>query len=176
MFANYVTSLIRTGAALLAGWLLTLPLIHPVLLLFGMDGASPAAREKLIGGLTAVLAGGWYALAHALEKRWPQLTVLLGSSQQPAVYASRSGPFTDGTGALPASESLNPSDAQQLGLSSKQAATFSGQYFPATADPGTLQPPVSPDPFMEGGGANPDGTAPAGDTSGGSAPSAMGTA
>jgi hypothetical protein len=120
MLSNYVTALIRTLAAALVGWLLSLPLAHPVLELLGLTDASPASKEKAVAFLTVVLTAAYYAAAHALEKRWPQLSVLLGSTKQPVAYA----PAADGTavitslgsapsGVLPPDTDLNGGPAGQ---------------------------------------------------------------
>jgi hypothetical protein len=108
MINNYVVSLIRTGAALAVGWLLSLPLAHPVLALLGQSDTDPASKEKLVSGLAVILTAAWYAAAHALEKRYPGASWLLGSSQQPAAYTSGNPLFTAGTGAVPSGTDLNP--------------------------------------------------------------------
>ncbi|MGH3502321.1 MAG: hypothetical protein ACRDQA_15755 [Nocardioidaceae bacterium] len=80
---NFVPSLIRTyvpiGVAWLAGWLLTLSVDVP------SDG-----QKALATGVGAVLAGIYYALVRAAEKRWPVLGVLLGSTSQPQYVSTTS--------------------------------------------------------------------------------------
>ena len=108
MLANYIPALIRTVAALAVGWLLSLPLAHPVLSLLGQSSTDPATKEKLVSALSVILAAAWYAAVHALEKRYPAASWLLGSNQQPVAYSKTTGPFAAGPGAVPPGTSLNP--------------------------------------------------------------------
>jgi uncharacterized protein YbjT (DUF2867 family) len=137
MLSNYVTALIRTLAALLAGWLLSLPLAHPVLVLLGYTDASPATKEKLVAALTVVLTAVYFAVGHALEKRWPAASLLFGSTRQPVVYAPTpdgtpvitSLGFTPAPGVLPSD--LDPNTAAQPG-----AVQWKAQHAAPSADGG----------------------------------------
>lgn len=80
-----IPSLIRTyvpaavGAFL--GWIVSLGVIDA-----GM--VSPEHQVALTAFLTLVLNGAYYTLIRFLERRYPSLGVLLGSTQQPVDYAS----------------------------------------------------------------------------------------
>lgn len=82
-------SLIRTWTPILVGalvaWLISL----------GID-VSDEVQAGLVVLLTAVLQGVYYLAARLLERRWPRLTVLLGSTQQPDSY-SPTGTVPTGT-------------------------------------------------------------------------------
>lgn len=75
-----VPALIRTyvplALSVLFGWLVSL----------GVN-VSDEAQAALTSGVGAVLAAVYYTLVKKLETRFPQLTVLLGSTQQPVAYA-----------------------------------------------------------------------------------------
>jgi hypothetical protein len=80
MLSSYVVSLIRTGVPLAVGWVLVQLADH---LGIGIDDTT---SQSLIAALVAILAGLYYALARLVERKWPALTWLLGSSLQPAAY------------------------------------------------------------------------------------------
>lgn len=73
---NFVTSLIRTyvpiGVGAMASYLLSQ----------GLE-LDASAQLGLITFLTAILQGVYYLVARILERRFPQLSFLLGSSAQP---------------------------------------------------------------------------------------------
>lgn len=73
-------SLIRTYVPVAVGafiaWLVTLGV-----------ALDPATEAGLTTALTGVVIAAYYTVVRLLEKRWPFLSVLLGSSQMPAVYA-----------------------------------------------------------------------------------------
>jgi hypothetical protein len=75
-----IPALIRTYVPLalgvLFGWLASLGI-----------NVSDEAQSALAMGIGAVLAAVYYTLVKKLEKRFPFLTVLLGSTQQPVAYA-----------------------------------------------------------------------------------------
>ena len=73
---NFVTSLIRTYVPILVGALAS------YFLTLGLE-LDANAQLGLVTFLTALLQGGYYLLARILERRYPQLSVLLGSSTQP---------------------------------------------------------------------------------------------
>lgn len=124
MLSSYVTSIIRTLAALAAGWVLSLPLAHPVLVALGQADASAATKEKLVAGLTVVASGVYYAAARALERRWPSLTLLLGSTRQPTDY----GTTADGTPSVTSlvQGGLGPDVDLNMGLGGISAGISSG--------------------------------------------------
>ena len=81
MLSQYVVSLIRTGVPLAVGWVLVQLADH-----FGI-GIDDSTSQGLTTALVAILAGLYYALARLVERKWPALTWLLGSSLQPAAYS-----------------------------------------------------------------------------------------
>lgn len=74
-------SLVRTYVPLALGVLFTW------LASLGID-VSESDRVTLSAGIGALVAAVYYALARALERKWPALTILLGSPAQPAVYTN----------------------------------------------------------------------------------------
>jgi hypothetical protein len=78
----YLISLIRTWAALAAGFVLSLPGVPWLLDLLGVS--SDRATEVVSGLVSLALAALWYAVVRALEHRWPRLGVLLGVPTAPA--------------------------------------------------------------------------------------------
>lgn len=85
-----IPALIRTyvplGLAVLFGWLSSLGI-----------NVSDEAQSALAMGIGAIIAALYYTVVKKLEKRFPALTILLGSKQQPVAYA----PAADET-AIPA--------------------------------------------------------------------------
>ena len=81
--ATLVPSLIRTYVPIVVGafiaWLVTL----------GVE-IDDSIQAGLVTALTGILIAAYYTVIRLLEKRWPKLSVLLGSSQIPAQY-SRDG-------------------------------------------------------------------------------------
>lgn len=80
-----VPSLIRTYVPLLVGqflsWLVVLGLVP--------SGAFSADQQAALSAVIgAVLTGVYYTAVRLAETRWPQVGVLLGSSQQPVDYAA----------------------------------------------------------------------------------------
>lgn len=73
---NFVISLIRTYVPIGVGAFLS------YLLTFGID-IDAEARTGLVTFLTAVTQGLYYLVARWLEKKWPQLGVLLGIPAKP---------------------------------------------------------------------------------------------
>lgn len=76
-----IPALIRTyvplGLSVLFGWLASLGI-----------SVSDEAQSALAAGIGALAAAVYYTAVKLLEKRWPMLTVLLGSTKQPVAYAS----------------------------------------------------------------------------------------
>lgn len=70
-----IDSLVRTWTPMLAGF------VFAWLANLGLD-LGPGG----VGVLTAALGGTYYLLARLVERRWPSLTWLLLSSQQPRSY------------------------------------------------------------------------------------------
>ena len=81
-----IPSLIRTyvplAVAYLVGWLASLGIT--------VTSEQQAAVAGAIGTVAAAL---YYAAVRWAERRWPALTVLLGSSKQPAVYTAGPAPL-----------------------------------------------------------------------------------
>lgn len=74
--SNLVTSLIRTYVPIAVGALAA------YLLSLGLE-LDANAQLGLVSFLTAVLQGAYYLLARLLERKFPQLSFLLGSAAQP---------------------------------------------------------------------------------------------
>lgn len=91
MINDKMTSLIRTYAPMLAGWLISLPAARPILDAVGL-GDTPAATAAV----ATLLGAAWYGLARLLEHYWPKAGILLGVPVQPA-YAA---PVTAAVGSL----------------------------------------------------------------------------
>lgn len=74
--SDVLVSLIRTyvpiGVGAFIAWLVTL----------GVE-VDATAQAGLVTGLTAVITAAYYTLVRLLEKRFPWLGVLLGSTKQP---------------------------------------------------------------------------------------------
>lgn len=81
MLSNYVISVIRTVVPLAVGWVVAR------LVMAGVDVSS----ESLEMALVSVLSGAWYALARALELKFPWAGVLLGYKTAPT-YTQSSPP------------------------------------------------------------------------------------
>lgn len=84
--SDTIVSYIRTGAAILAGviisWLVSL----------GLE-VGETANTGLTMALTGVAIAVYYMIARALEKRWPIVgRWLLGSSRQPEYTPPQAGP------------------------------------------------------------------------------------
>jgi hypothetical protein len=78
---NLIPSLIRTYVPIVIGalisWLITL----------GVE-IDDSVQAGLVTALTGLLIAVYYTLIRLLEKKWPALSILLGSSQIPAQYTS----------------------------------------------------------------------------------------
>lgn len=76
-----IPSLIRTYVPLLVayvvGWLVSLGI--PV---------TDDAQSALTAGIGTVVAALYYTAVRFAERKWPALTVLLGSTEQPAAYTT----------------------------------------------------------------------------------------
>ena len=85
MFSTIGPSLIRTYTPIVVGslisWLITL----------GVE-LDPSTEAGLTVSLTAILIGAYYTLIRMLEKRWPGLSVFLGSTKMPAEYSGDGAP------------------------------------------------------------------------------------
>jgi hypothetical protein len=86
MLSNYITSLIRTAVPGVVGWLLSLPFAAAICHATGID--TPTATRYLSAGVAFGLAFAYYAIARALEQKFPQLGVLLGKPVQPSYSAT----------------------------------------------------------------------------------------
>lgn len=74
---NFVISQIRTYVPIAVGYMMS----WAVSLGIELD---PETEKNITLALGALLSGLYYYIARLLERRWPQLGWLLGSSQQPA--------------------------------------------------------------------------------------------
>lgn len=81
---NFFTSLVRTYVPIIVGafaaWLITVGI--------ELDANSQAG---LIVALTGLLQGAYYLAVRLLERKFPQIGVLLGSTQKP-VYVEKTEP------------------------------------------------------------------------------------
>lgn len=76
--SDHVVSLIRTYVPLAVGYVLTrLAEVGPV----DVDG------EALTGAVVAIVSGLYYALARAIETRYPAASILLGKRAVPSYKA-----------------------------------------------------------------------------------------
>ena len=95
-FASVVPSLIRTYVPIVVGallsWLVSAEVIPTPL--------PEDAEAGMVTAITAVLIGGYYTLVRLAERKWPQATILLGSTKQPAAYSpnGKGGYVTGQTG------------------------------------------------------------------------------
>jgi hypothetical protein len=83
-----VTSLIRTWAPMLAGWMISLPLAQPVLDALGAD--TPTATRVVTGAVVSVAGAAYYTAVRLAERRWPAFGALLGRAAEP-MYAKPVG-------------------------------------------------------------------------------------
>lgn len=94
-------SLIRTYVPVLVGafiaWLITL----------GVE-VDPSTQAGLTTGLTGLVIIVYYTVVRLLEKRWPFLSVLLGSKQIPAAYAPSGEDGVANISSLPATARAEP--------------------------------------------------------------------
>lgn len=104
---NLLPSIIRTGVPLVVGfiasWLAALGIT--------VDDDQRAVLVSLFGSVVGAL---YYVVARVLERRFPQLTWLLGSAVQPAAYQ----PAAVGLVGAPASD---VSDAMEAALNARLA-------------------------------------------------------
>ena len=111
MLDTYVPSVVRTLAGYLVAWLLSLKFAGPILDAMGQAHASDADRERLVSFGVLVIGTLYYAAVRAAERKWPQLTYLLGSKRQPVAYAEAAPPASAGSGSaagvIPPSVDLN---------------------------------------------------------------------
>lgn len=87
---NYLLSLIRTWVPIVVGTLLTWLAASTHIVI------SEHSRAVAAAACVAVLSAGYYALVRLLERKVPQLGVLLGATVQPAYTppAPAAAPFT----------------------------------------------------------------------------------
>lgn len=77
LFASIVRTAVPAAVGALAAWLVTLGIAMPA-----------DVRAELAAFLTAFLTVAYFIVARAVERRYPALSWLLGSGQQPAAYVS----------------------------------------------------------------------------------------
>lgn len=75
-FPALIRTYVPLGVAWLVGWLASL----------GID-VSGDAKDALTFGIGTVVAMAYYTVVKKLERKFPWVTVFLGSSQQPVAYA-----------------------------------------------------------------------------------------
>jgi len=93
MISTLVPSLIRTYVPILVGgfiaWLVTR----------GVE-LDPTAEQGLTVAFTGILIAAYYTLIRLLEKKFPWVSVLLGSKQIPAQYTTSGEPVVEVVPAL----------------------------------------------------------------------------
>lgn len=98
--STLIPSLIRTYVPIIVGgfisWLLTLGVT-----------LDKDAESGLIVALTGILIAAYYTLIRLLEKKWPGISVLLGSKQIPAQYTQ------DGEAVVQVVPALAPPEAPE---------------------------------------------------------------
>ena len=72
-----IASIQRTVVPLIVGWVVT------GLAALGID-TPDSARTWLAGAIGGVIAAGYYVAARWAERKWPKLSLLLGSTKQPS--------------------------------------------------------------------------------------------
>lgn len=80
-----VPSLIRTYVPVLVGQALSWLVVWGIVDTGAITDDQQAAVSAALG---AVLTGAYYTAVRLAERRWPQVGLLLGSSQQPVDYAA----------------------------------------------------------------------------------------
>ena len=81
---NFVTSLVRTYVPILVGSVLSFLAVK-----YGF-AVEPDVQNQLVAGLTGVVIAAYYLLVRLLERKFPQLGVLLGSTQKPVYVEATS--------------------------------------------------------------------------------------
>lgn len=81
MIGSYLTSIVRTLAGYLVGWLVSLPFAPPLERSLGVDSAT--AKVQMTGLFVFILGTIYYAAARAIENRWPRAGLLLGIPAKP---------------------------------------------------------------------------------------------
>lgn len=79
-----VPSLIRTYVPVAVGQVLAWLVVWGVVPTGGITDDQQAAISAALG---AILTGAYYTIVRLAEQRWPQVGILLGSTQQPVDYA-----------------------------------------------------------------------------------------
>lgn len=74
---NFLVSLIRTWVPIGVGSLISFLVVN-----YGLV-VDENLTAQLAAGLTGLIIAGYYLLARLLERKFPQLGVLLGSTQKP---------------------------------------------------------------------------------------------
>lgn len=74
---NFFISLVRTYVPIAVGSVISYLVVN-----YGLV-VDPAITNQLVAGLTGLIIAGYYLLARLLERKFPQLGLLLGSTQKP---------------------------------------------------------------------------------------------
>lgn len=74
---NLAISLIRTYVPVAVGSVISFLVVN-----YGLV-VDPTISNQLVAGLTGLIIAGYYLLARLLERKYPALGVLLGSTQKP---------------------------------------------------------------------------------------------
>lgn len=74
---NFLTSLIRTYVPILVGSVISFLVVN-----YGLV-VDENVTIQLVTGLTGFIIAGYYLLARLLERKFPQLGILLGSTAKP---------------------------------------------------------------------------------------------
>lgn len=88
--SDYAISLIRTYVPVIVGavlaWLGSISIFHPLI-----AGMSYDQKTAIYGAITAAVIGVYYTVVRGLERKFPQVGVLLGKKAEP-VYSEPAAP------------------------------------------------------------------------------------
>jgi hypothetical protein len=82
---NLITSLIRTYVPIIVGSVISFLAVEHG---FAVE---PDIQNQLVAGLTGVIIAAYYLVARLLERKFPELGVLLGSKQKPTYVEPTKG-------------------------------------------------------------------------------------
>lgn len=74
---NFMTSIVRTYVPIVVGSVLSFLAVR-----YGL-AVTPDIENQLVAGLTGLIIAVYYGIVRLLERKFPQVGVLLGSAQKP---------------------------------------------------------------------------------------------
>lgn len=114
MLAGYITQVTRTVSAFAVGWVVTFLLNH-----FAIH-VPQTTQDWLTATLVFGIGTGYYVLASLLERKWPKLSVLLGSLQRPTYSTAGQPSVSSALAELAAASPATP--PAESGLSTPAAS------------------------------------------------------